>query len=83
MIDTPETDAFIDGLHDDWDVEFANLTAHACKLELERNQWRECADRLVEAFRGVPYDPFTVGNFNAQNCKNALADFRRLKESSK
>jgi hypothetical protein len=83
MSNTPETDAFIDSLHDDWDVEFANLTAHACKLELERNQWRECAEKLVEAFRGVPYDPYTVGSFNSQNCKNALTDFRRLKEETK
>ena len=59
------------------EVEFAQ------KLERERDQWRECADRLVEAFRGVPYDPLTVGSFNAQNCKNALAAFRRLKEEAK
>lgn len=51
----------------------------AAQYKSERNQWRECAERLVEAFRGVPYDPLTVGSFNAQNCKNALADFRRLK----
>ena len=53
------------------------------RLRNERDQWRECAERLVEAFRGVPYDPFTVGSFNAQNCKNALSDFRKLKEVSK
>ena len=47
------------------------------------DKWRECAERLVEAFRGVPYDPFTVGSFNAQNCKNALADFKKLKDSGK
>jgi len=47
-----------------------------------RDQWRECAERLVEAFRGVPYDPLTVGSFNAQNCKNALAEFRGLKETN-
>ena len=52
-------------------------------LRKERDQWRECAERLVEAFRGVPYDPFTVGSFNAQNCKNALADFKKLKDSGK
>lgn len=51
--------------------------------EAKRDQWRDCAERLVEAFRGVPYDPLTVGSFNAQNCKNALSDFRKLKEASK
>jgi len=38
--DTPETDAFIECLNDDWDVEFATLTAHAKKLERERNDAR-------------------------------------------
>jgi hypothetical protein len=50
------------------------------EMRKERDQWCECAERLVEAFRGVPYDPLTVGSFNSQNCKNALADFRKLKE---
>jgi hypothetical protein len=51
MSDTPETSAFIESLHDDWDVEFANLTAHAQKLERERNQWRKCAEMLAD-YRG-------------------------------
>ena len=38
MSDTPETDAFIDSLNDDWDYEFAALTAHAKKLEQERDE---------------------------------------------
>jgi hypothetical protein len=38
--DTPETDAFIDSLNDDWDYEFAALTSHARKLERERNVLR-------------------------------------------
>lgn len=50
MSDTPETDAFIDSLHDDWDVEFANLKAHACKLERERDKWRECAAERKQAW---------------------------------
>jgi hypothetical protein len=49
----------------------------------ERDEWRECAERLADAFRGVPYDPYTVGGFNAQKCKEALAEYRRLKEASK
>ena len=40
MSDTLETDAFIEGLNDDWDVEFAALTAFAKQLERERDQAR-------------------------------------------
>jgi hypothetical protein len=40
MSDTPETDNFIDRLNDDWDVEFAAVTAHAKKLERERDEAR-------------------------------------------
>jgi hypothetical protein len=40
MNDTPETDAFIELLNDDWDVEFAAVTAHAKKLERERDEAR-------------------------------------------
>jgi hypothetical protein len=73
MSDTPRTDACpaerIEGL--------------CVQLELELNEWRECADKLVDAFRGVPYDPFTVGSFNAQKCKRALTDYKRLKEICK
>ena len=52
-------------------------------VQEERDQWRECAEGLADAFRGVPYDPYTVGGFNAQKCKEALAEYRRLKEASK
>jgi len=37
MSETPETDAFIKGLNDDWDVEFAALTTHAKRMEAQRN----------------------------------------------
>jgi hypothetical protein len=40
MSETPETDAFIEALNDDWDYEFAALTAHAKKLERERDEAR-------------------------------------------
>jgi hypothetical protein len=40
MSNTPETDAFIEALNDDWDYEFAALTAHAKKLERERDEAR-------------------------------------------
>ena len=46
MSDTPETDAFIEALNDDWDYEFAALTAHAKKLERERNEARDTVLRL-------------------------------------
>ena len=68
------------GLPRTWGAEYTDTLN---LLKQQRDQWRECAERLAEAFRGVPYDPFTVGSFNAQNCKNALADFRMLKEGGK
>jgi hypothetical protein len=84
MNDTPETDALL--LHE------ARSLAQAGYAKAERaekmlrtaaakaDQWRECAEGLADAFRGVPYDPYTVGGFNAQKCKEALAEYRRLKE---
>lgn len=42
---TPETDAFIEMGHGRAYSEFVDF---ACKLEIERNQWRECAERLAE-----------------------------------
>ena len=44
--DTPETDAFIERLNDDWDYEFAALTAHAKKLERELREARETVLKL-------------------------------------
>ncbi len=46
MSDTLETDAFIEGLNDDWDVEFAALTAFAKQLERERDEARDTVLRL-------------------------------------
>jgi hypothetical protein len=80
MSDSPETDAFIDSLHDDWDVEFANLTAHACKLERERDQWRECAEMLAFAVRLESQQ--TQMNWRAF-AQDGLAEFERLKEGGK
>jgi hypothetical protein len=44
--DTPETDAFIASLNDDWDYEFAALTSHAKKLERELRKAREQCHKL-------------------------------------
>ena len=46
MSATPETDAFIERLNDDWDYEFAALTAHAKKLERELRKARDWVFRL-------------------------------------
>jgi hypothetical protein len=55
MKDTPETDAFIDSLNDDWDYEFAALTSHARKLERERDAARKIAVyAMLEAARIPP-----------------------------
>jgi hypothetical protein len=45
---TPETDAFVDSLNDDFDVEFAQLTGHARKLEQERDLLRAAMDLIAE-----------------------------------
>jgi hypothetical protein len=47
------------------------------------DEWRECAEKLADAFRGVPYDPFSVGAVNAQTIKEALLEYKRLKEGGK
>jgi hypothetical protein len=70
MSDTPETDAFIDSLHDDWDVEFANLTAHACKLERERNQSRKELEKLKKELYNA-----NKGEDRWFNCSQKLARF--------
>ena len=49
----------------------------------ERDQWRECAEKLARAFEDVPHDPFTIGWSNAENCEIALAEFGWMKEDSK
>lgn len=46
MSEAPETDAFIERLNDDWDVEFSALTTHAKKLERERDEARDTVLRL-------------------------------------
>jgi hypothetical protein len=45
--DTPETDAFIEALNDDWDYEFAALTTHAKKLERERDEARKALHEIA------------------------------------
>jgi hypothetical protein len=40
MSDTPETDAFIEALNDDWDYEFAALTSHSMNMERQRDEAR-------------------------------------------
>ena len=47
MSDTPETDAFIEALNDDWDYEFAALTSHAKKFERELNRLRSALKNIA------------------------------------
>lgn len=44
---TPETDALIAGMNDDFDKEFALLTAHACSLERRLRCCRKLIDTLA------------------------------------
>ena len=57
MSETPRTDAFIGGLYDDWDVEFASLILYAKTLERELNNLQAYADKLADGLpKGkVPY----------------------------
>jgi hypothetical protein len=57
MSDTPETDAFIEALNDDWDYEFAALTSHAKKLERERDALRELSIQLAKELVSKCSDP--------------------------
>ena len=57
MSDTPQTNAFIESLHDDWDVEFASLTAHAKKLERERDALKELSIQLAKELVSKCSDP--------------------------
>jgi hypothetical protein len=51
--DTLETDAFIEGLNDDWDVEFAALTAFAKQLERERDETRKLLAAAKESLNAI------------------------------
>jgi hypothetical protein len=53
MSETPETDAFIERLNDDWDVEFAALTTHAKKLERERDEARQLLKAATRALNCI------------------------------
>jgi hypothetical protein len=54
--DTPETDAFIESLNDDWDYEFAAITSHAKKLERERDEARSLAQWFYTRLKQVCLD---------------------------
>ncbi len=72
MSDTPETDAFIEGLNDDWDVEFAALTAHAKQLERKCNLYNsyfESSKAELKQFKRALSD----ARIEAHNWKKAFA----------
>ena len=75
MRDTPETNAeehiILDEVGKDWTFVNADF---ARKLERERDQWRECAERLASVIRGA-------GSMRVE--AEALDHFERLKEASK
>ncbi len=50
-------------------------------MQDERNQWRECAERLAEELRG--YESLAFTHRHIYHGKGALRDFDRLKEASK
>ncbi len=77
MSDTPRTDAFIDGLYDDWDVEFASLTLHAKTLERELNSLQAYADKLAD---GLPEGMLPKDVENLRNANSGLAEDLRQVE---
>ena len=77
MSDTPRTDAFIDGLYDDWDVEFASLILYAKTLERELNNLQAYADKLAD---GLPKGMLPKDVENLRNANAGLAeDLRKAK----
>lgn len=87
MSDTPETDKAteVESMRVPLvTYEFSQkLELQRDKARKERDQWRECAEKLADAFEDVPHDPFTIGWSNAQECEKALAKFDRLKGETK
>jgi hypothetical protein len=77
--DTPETCEAVER----WQQGKINIFDEMARLERERDQWRECAERLAYAFKDVPHDPFTIGWSNTQECEKALAKFDRLEGEEK
>jgi hypothetical protein len=66
MSDTLETDAFIEGLNDDWDVEFAALIAFAKQLERERDEARRLLAAAKESLNAIHVE---VGGWIAEVMK--------------
>lgn len=52
----PRTNAFIEGLNDDFDVEFAQLTKFACELEKEVAEWKSRAEKAEAALKAMEED---------------------------
>jgi hypothetical protein len=54
---TPETDAFVKELHDDLDVELAQMTSHARRMERSAREWLrmwgECKVECEEARKAL------------------------------
>ena len=52
----PRTNAFIEGLNDDFDVEFAQLTKFACELEKESAEWKARAESAEAKLKAMEED---------------------------
>lgn len=70
MSQTPETDAALHAIH--YGGSAYSFPNHARKLEIQRNQWRDCAKRLARCCRG---DSVVI-------LKIAIEEFERLEEQS-
>lgn len=61
--DTPETDAALNAIY--YGGSAYSFPSHARAMELQRNQWRQCAARMADVLR-------------ARGETGALAEFERL-----
>lgn len=79
MSDTPETDRQWAEWLNKLKMPIESFVDFARKLERERDQWRECAERLDARLRkSTDYTPYATYKDNQQ----ALAEFDRLKEET-
>ncbi len=66
---TPETDALLESLDEDFDVELASMTAHACRMERERDEARKWCNIHWEGVRST-----------GKHCADAMNELQKTTE---
>ena len=80
MSDTPRTDAAFSAKRT-FPAGIVELQDFARQLERERNAWRSCAEHLKDAVC-TALNCGSQQGFEREFCKEALAEFERLKGKS-